>query len=494
MAEQQTNVPVNSATGLGSFKYLIQVLVGPLAFFIIQAIPFAGLSGKAHMGLASFAWVVAWWVAQPIPWAVSGMLPLVLFPIFGVMGMKDTAAIYGQPVFFFLLGIMLFGHAFEKHGLGNRMAVTFLSVPGVATTGKRIVFVIMVITTIVSAFIDDAATVAIVMPMALATVKYIGETQGKKDSDLKKFYAATALGVLYASTAGGMVTPAGVPFNPLTISMLEELTKYSISFPQWVSVGVFLGIVFTLVYFVIVTMIFPPEVKSVSGGTAHFAEQKRKLGPLSTAEKNVLLVLLIMVVLWFLPAVIKAPKWLDIWIVPVIAISLLFLLPAGQGKKEGTLTPKDFQVGIMWNILFLVLCGTAIASGLAKVGLSEWIQKALPSDLSPGLLPWMAGFGTSILSHLTSGTATTAMMSGILFPVAESLKYNPAILARIIAATALAVSFPWCGAGAGTTFSFGAVSFKDMAKGGIVVSIFNVVIAVLLCTVLVPLLGGFTGP
>lgn len=494
MADQQTNVPINSGSGLGSLKYPIQVLVGPLAFLIIQAIPFAGLSGKAHMALAAFAWVVAWWVAQPIPWAISGMLPLVLFPLSGVMGMKDAAGLYGQSVFFFLLGIMLFGHAFQKHGLGNRLAVNFLSIPGVATSGRRVVGVIMLVTAIVSAFIDDAASVAIVMPMALATVKYIGETQGKKASELVKFYTATGLGVLYASAAGGMVTPAGVPYNPLTISMLEELTKYSITFPQWVSVGIILGIVFTLVYWVIVTLINPPEVKSVTVGTAYFAEERKKLGPLSTAEKNVLVVLVIMVILWFAPAIIKAPKWLDIWIVPIIGMALLFLLPAGQGKKEGTLTTKDFSGGIMWNVLFLVLCGTAIAAGLAKVGLTDWIQKSLPSDLSPGLLPWMAGILTALISHLTSGTATAAMMSGILFPVAETLKYNPAILARIIAATALAVSFPWCGAGSGTAFSFGAFSFKDMFKNGVVITIANVLVAVILSMVLVPLFGGFTGP
>jgi len=47
----------------------------------------------------------------------------------------------------------------------------------------------------------------------------------------------------------------------------------------------------------------------------------------------------------------------------------------------------------------------------------------------------MAGILTGVVSHVTSGTATTAMMSSILFPVADSLNYNPAILARIIAST-----------------------------------------------------------
>jgi len=200
-----------------------------------------------------------------------------------------------------------------------------------------------------------------------------------------------------------------------------------------------------------------------------------------------------MIVLWFIPAFVKI-SWLNIWIVPPIGMALLFLLRAGEGKKEGILVAKDFQNGIMWNVLFLVLCGTAIAKGLAGVGLTEWVKGTIPSDLSPGLLPWMAGILTGVVSHVTSGTATTAMMSSILFPVADSLNYNPAILARIIASTAFAVSFPWCGAGSGTAFSFGVIRFKDMFKTGVVITIVTVFLAIILSMIFVPLFGGYTGP
>lgn len=80
---------------------------------------------------------------------------------------------------------------------------------------------------------------------------------------------------------------------------------------------------------------FNPEVKAISMGIEYFAEEKRKLGPLSTAEKKVLIVLIIMIVLWFLPGFVKTAKWLDIWIVPVIGMALLFLLPAGHLIPSG---------------------------------------------------------------------------------------------------------------------------------------------------------------
>ena len=132
----------------------------------------AGLQPAAHLGLSSYAWVLAWWVSVPIPWAISGFLPLVLFPIGGVMPFAEVVTLYGQRVFPFLLGIMLFGHAFQKHGLARRMAMTVLSIPGVATSGNRLILMIMVVSALVSAFVDDAAAVAIMIPIALPVSRF----------------------------------------------------------------------------------------------------------------------------------------------------------------------------------------------------------------------------------------------------------------------------------------------------------------------------------
>ena len=65
---------------------------------------------------------------QPvIPWGITAMLPLALFPMLGVMSFKESAAIYCQSVLFLLLAIFLIGQAIKKHGSGERIALTFLS-------------------------------------------------------------------------------------------------------------------------------------------------------------------------------------------------------------------------------------------------------------------------------------------------------------------------------------------------------------------------------
>src|SRR5262249_6968219 len=140
------------------------LFVGPTAFLIVQEISIADLKPEAHFALSVFAWILAWWVSQPVPWAVTGLLPLVLLPLGGALPLADTASLYGQRILFFLVGVMLFGHAFEKHGLARRIAIRILSLPGIGTSGNRLVFVILIVSAFVSAFVDDAATVAMIIP------------------------------------------------------------------------------------------------------------------------------------------------------------------------------------------------------------------------------------------------------------------------------------------------------------------------------------------
>jgi sodium-dependent dicarboxylate transporter 2/3/5 len=334
------------------------------------------------------------------------------------------------------------------------------------------------------------------IPIAVSVARFASEASGASSpsaASAPRMMTASCLAVLYGSAAGGVATPAGAPFNPLTISLLDQLTGYQISFAQWTMTGVVLMAATIPIYYLVLVFMSPPEVKGIAGGAGHFVAEKNGLGPLSQGEKNVLFVLVTMVVLWFLPALVTIP-WLDIWYVPPVAMMLLFLLPVSARRGEMTLQPKDFQDGVLWNVLFLVVSGTAIAAGLARLGITAWLADLIRADMSAAVLPWFAGLVTPVLSHLTSGTATTSTMSTILFPLASEVGYNPAILARIIAGTALAVSFPWSGAAAGTAFASGRISFGAMFRIGVVATMFTVVVTTALSMIVVPALGAFTAP
>ena len=115
--------------------YVLAVLAGPAAFVMVRAVPFAGLAPEAHLALGVYAWTVAWWVTTPVPWAVTSFLPFVILPLGGAMPLSDVSASYGRSILPYLMGVMLFGHAFQKHGLARRIALAALSVPGLARSG-----------------------------------------------------------------------------------------------------------------------------------------------------------------------------------------------------------------------------------------------------------------------------------------------------------------------------------------------------------------------
>ena len=64
---------------------ILKLVSGPIVFLLVYAIPFEGLSVDARVVLAIFCWMVAWWMTQPVPWAITSLLPLLLFPALGIM-------------------------------------------------------------------------------------------------------------------------------------------------------------------------------------------------------------------------------------------------------------------------------------------------------------------------------------------------------------------------------------------------------------------------
>jgi len=336
-----------------------------------------------------------------------------------------------------------------------------------------------------STVFSDLAVIVMMTPIALSVMHSVAP-------GARRMSAAASLAVLYGAAAGGLATPAGIVFNALTLSLLEQLTGYSVSFAQWVSTGVILTVAHFPVCYLILKFMLPPEVQAIPNARARFLKEREQLGPMSRGETNVLFVLILMLVLWTLPTVAEI-GFLDIWYVPPVAMVLLFVLPVAAKRGEMTLEARDFQDGVGWNVLFLVLGGMALAEVLTTLGAIDWLAGMLTGNVTAGALPWVAGLATPLLTQLASGAATSIMVSTILFPIADALGYNPAILARIIAGTAQAVAFPWSSPAAAATFAVGAVGLGTMFRVGVVATVLTSIVVIVLSTILVPALQAFAG-
>ena len=477
----------------GTAVYLLKLLPGPLVFAVVLTLPLA-LEYQGRVALATFACVIAWWIAQPIPWAVAAMLPFVVFPAAGVMDIAATMRLYGQPIFFWIMGTVLMGYAIEKHGLARRIALVFLALPGVGSKAHRLTFTYMLMVGVVSMFVSDAATVAMMIPIGMSVVRHVrnvtaGVTDGAHGG-LSNLAAFITLGTLYAAVAGGTATMMGVPHNGIAISMLERFTGRQLGFFEWMVAGVPVFLALLVTFFLTLWALVRPELRDLPGGEAFLRAERAKLGPLRANERRVLFVFAVMVLLFVLPTIVNlilggehpataaVNRALSIWVVPPAVMFLLFGIRSTE-PGSALLTWKDAEEQSPWNIMILVAAGVAMTDALTQFGFVEMMGAAIGGlGIGAGALPYLVAGLVSATTNMISGTAAATLYCGIFIPAAAKVGFNPASMAILIANVAIGVAFPWAGATSASAFAGGEVDMRRMVRVGLVATaIFSVVVA-----------------
>ncbi len=470
-----------------SFKQLFNILSGPVLFLLFCIIPNSALTPEAKLILALYIWIIAWWVTKPIPWGLTSLLPLIVVPLSGLMSIADVSALYGQRILFFLIGVLSLGLAVDKHGLGKRLALAFLSKIKIKTV-SGILLSFLVIVALLSAFVDDAATIAICIPIGMTIIDHIKSLLPQnKNTDLiiKKLSVFMSLGILYSAEAGGIMTVAGIPHIAISISILEQISSISLTFADWSKIGIIIGIFSFIIYFLLLKLMIRPKQICIDNANELFKKQYQELGKMSKGEKYTIFVLISMVLMWVLPGFISVLEPLNIWMVPVVGTILLYILPLDNG--ENVLTIDDFQTKLPWDIIFLIIGGGAMSTLSEEFGIIAWMQSLIPTGTHGIKLLFVAAFATSILSNFISGTATVSIMSNIFMPLAASAGINPVYFAYILPASGMAIMLPWAGAATGTAFSANKVSISEMIKCGSIASIVHLLVTISILLVVIPI-------
>ena len=472
----------------------VGLISGPLAFILILFFfqP-EGLNPRANAVLASTAWIAIWWITEAIPIAVTALLPIILFPLTGGLGLSETTASFGHKYVFLYVGGFIIAIAIQKWNLHKRIALNIINLIG--TNVVNIILGFMMATAFMSMWISNTATAVMMLPIAIAIVTQLKDDPNTIEKENQIFGKALMLGIAYSASIGGLSTLIGTPPNLVLAGVVEETFGYEITFAQWFKFGFPISSVLLFICWKYLTSFaFKFKQKKFPGGREEINKQLKALGHISYEEKLVGLVFGLTALAWvsrsfLLQSIIPS---IDDTIIAMIGAILIFLIPTKN--KERRLINWEEAVKLPWGILLLFGGGMALAAGFKDSGLALWIgsQMTLLDGISLFLLVIILITAVNFLTEITSNLATTAMLLPILYPMAITIDVHPFILmvSATVAATC-AFMLPVATPPNAVVFGSGYLRIPDMVRVGIWMNIVSIVILSLFVFFLLPILWNF---
>jgi solute carrier family 13 (sodium-dependent dicarboxylate transporter), member 2/3/5 len=430
----------------------------------------AGLGADAAWAAATAGLCATWWVLEPIPIPATSLVPLVALPLTGVVPHDQVARSYGDWIILLLLGGFILSTAVERSGAHRRLAFGMVRLTG--GKGRRLVLGFMLASAVCSMWISNTATTLMLLPVAIAVVKEVGD---------KRLAIPLLLGIAYSASIGGLATPIGTPPNVIFMGMYEGETGVQVSFIEWMGIGLPVVVLFIP----IVWLYLSRHVKTFA------APELPELDAWRPAEKRVLMVFAVTAFAWIFRT---APfgGWSGLFgieyasdtTVAMAAVVAMFLIPNGEGER---LLDWETAVKIPWGMLLLFGGGLAIAGAFQASGLSEALGTALSHLASaPTLLVTLViCLGVTFLTEVTSNTATATVLLPILGAAAVAAGLDPAVL--MIPATlsaSCAFMLPVATAPNAAVYGSGHVTPKQMAREGFALNLIGAVVITAVCTIL----------
>jgi sodium-dependent dicarboxylate transporter 2/3/5 len=444
----------------------------------------------------------------PIP--VGGLIGIVLIVVIGVGSADDVLQPFGSSTVFTFIGAFIIAQAMLRHGVARRFAFRMLALPGVGKSTTRTIIAFGGITCLLSAFVSNTATVAMLLPTAIAILgtlaKLIQDQTGREGFDPLKLRVGVALMLMlaYGASVGGLLTPVGSPPNLIGRGLIEEATGERITFAEWVLSALPICALMFVALATILLLLNKPEIKRLEGVEEYIADERAKLGPLSRKEKNTLVAFATAVTLWIVPGLVgivagdestayeEVTTHLDEGIVAILAASLLFLLPVNWDRREFTLTWSEAKE-IDWGTIILFGSGIIFGTLLQDTGLAETIGNSSADAFgvtSAASITIFAIVLAILISETTSNTASASIVVPIIIPIAVAANVDPFVpaLAATFAASfgfMLPVSTPQNA----IVYGSGVVPITQMVRNGISFDVIGALLILAGVPLMVSILG-----
>jgi len=398
---------------LHDFKGIIIALIMGALFTLVS---WSFFTSTQSLLIGLVALLVTLWTNESLPLGVVSLLPIILFPSFGVLELSDVTPNYSKSIIFLFLGGFMLALAIEKVKLHLYFSSKLLSFFPKTLLG--ILYALAITSALLSSILSNTTITLMLMPIAL----YL--------SDNIKLKIGFLLATAYGASIGGILTPIGTAPNLILLGFLEEKQLPVLAFGEWI---------YMMLPIVVVMLTIIPWLLSLGlKGESIEGIGQEKVPSLDQNQKRlygiVVLLSIILISNTFSKEIIGFA--LDEKML-LLGFGLLMFVP-----KIGFLVWEDTR-NLPYEIIMLFGAGFSIATAFSTTGLAADIATKL-SFISDMPLFWMfilVAFFVAFSTEVTSNTALTSIAIPIFYEFAQGMSATEGRLLLMVATIAASYAF-----------------------------------------------------
>ena len=416
---------------------------------------------SATITLLFLAFAVVMFVTEKIPLALTASVVAIGLNLTGVLDNSATFAGYINSNVILCVGMFVVGQALFETGMANwigRLVTRF------AKTERSLIVAVMLITGLMSGFLSNTGTAAVLIPVVCGIADESGFSRGK-----------LLMPLVFAAALGGNLSIIGAPGNLMGVNALQEM-GLATSFFMYAPAGLPMLLAGILYYAVIGYRFLPNTV-----GEGQAEGSSRDFSQVPAWKQITSLVVLVVVVF---AMIFESRIGISLQVSACIGAIVLVVL--------GVISEKEALKSIDLKVVLLFGGSLALAEALESTGagtlIADFIVGLLGSNPHPILILLAIFVVGCALTNFMSNTATTALMVLIATSLAQSLGADPrAMIIATVIACSCAYATP-IGMPANTmVVGLGGYKFNDYVKSGMPM----ILIAFVICMVLLPILYPF---
>ncbi|HHP1335398.1 TPA: SLC13 family permease [Klebsiella quasipneumoniae] len=410
--------------------------------------------------LLVFAIVMFIW--EKVPLAVASMVVCVALVVTGVLDIKQAFAGFIDSNVILFVAMFIVGGALFETGMANKVGGV---ITHFAKTEKQLIFTIMVVVGVMSGFLSNTGTAAVLIPVVIGVAAKSGFTRSR-----------LLMPLVFAAALGGNLSLIGAPGNLIAQSALQKIGS-GFGFFEYAKVGLPM-LVCGILYFLTIGYKFLPNNPN-SGEVGSVGEQ-RDYSHVPRWKQILSLVVLIATILGMI-----FEKQTGISLAVAGCIGALVLI------VTGVLTEKQAYKAIDSQTIFIFGGTLALAKALEMTGagklVADQVIGLLGNNSSPFMLLVVVFILSVVMTNFMSNTATVALLVPVSLSIAAGMGADPrAVLMATVIGSSCAYATPIGMPANMMVLSAGGYKFVDYAKSGIPLIIVSTIVSLILLPILFP--------